>query len=421
MGVDPAAAAASDDRCLSYAEAARSKDIAPGAVVDFLDPRLTRVGIEPKDGEADDDGFPRNLSNAVELLLKTKGNGPARLLQQCSRDFFQLLERRPKAGAVKTGRACVCWACGFCGLELEPAEAKAPRTCSRCGDAEQTNYVQAMLSHGVAVPWMEACAEVPLVGGEAQAPAALKVTSAGVEEAKEAQAEEKPQAQEAPAAGNSSEQPAAEGAAAAEKGSDEAALATADAGEPGAPVELAAIDERAMSVQVEPNGDEGEHANFPRNLYHAQELLLHVGRLETAARLQRCLAGYFALLEEGPQAGKTQMGQGYVCFDCGHCGLVADTERDGKKAEKACFCSNCGDDTHNNLVQLILPDGRRLPWLQRVAGAAGASAANTSGMSAAQAVAAGRRPPGALRVKPNEPCPCGSGKKAKKCCHVGGL
>jgi hypothetical protein len=25
------------------------------------------------------------------------------------------------------------------------------------------------------------------------------------------------------------------------------------------------------------------------------------------------------------------------------------------------------------------------------------------------------------KVKPNSPCPCGSGKKAKKCCHAGGL
>merc|ERR1712216_503478 len=107
---------------------------------------------------------------------------------------------------------------------------------------------------------------------------------------------------------------------------------------------------------------------------------------------------------KGPMEGDIS-GRAHVCFECGHCGLV---HSDGSKSasNKACICGGCGDDSHTNFVELVLPGGRKVPWIER-------------GPKASVAVAA-RPVQKTGRVKPNDPCPCGSGKKSKKCCHVGG-
>ncbi|CAE8712070.1 unnamed protein product, partial [Polarella glacialis] len=166
-------------------------------------------------------------------------------------------------------------------------------------------------------------------------------------------------------------------------------------------------DDRLLSFRVEPNEGEAENPNFPQNLYHAMELFLHHGFIPLGRRLQQCTNRYFALLEQGPnELNKT--GKAIVCFHCGHCGLASSLDElpPAEKGEKAGLCINCQDCSHTNFVELVLPNGRQMPWMER---------------SQAEAEKATPKPVSGARVKPNEPCPCSSGKKAKKCCHIGGV
>jgi uncharacterized protein YecA (UPF0149 family) len=99
-----------------------------------------------------------------------------------------------------------------------------------------------------------------------------------------------------------------------------------------------------------------------------------------------------------------------VCFDCGHCGFAAPEKQDTSKDDvttKAGVCTNCKSDSHTNFIDLVLPNGQQIPWIER--------SANTSA-----ARAPSLQPASKGRVKPNDPCPCGSKKKSKKCCYVGG-
>merc|ERR1712232_653375 len=81
------------------------------------------------------------------------------------------------------------------------------------------------------------------------------------------------------------------------------------------------LDDRLQSFQVIPNEGESENPNFPRNLYNAMELLIHVDHKSTAWRLQQTTNKFLQVLEEGPDGGSSRKGTGYVCFDCGHAGL----------------------------------------------------------------------------------------------------
>lgn len=171
---------------------------------------------------------------------------------------------------------------------------------------------------------------------------------------------------------------------------------------------LQGFDERLMSLRVVPNAGEEDHQHFPHNLYHALELYLHHGLVEPGKRLQQCTNRFFQLLEEGPSE-RNKLGKARLCFECGHCGLADSVDESVKSGEKAGACTTCGDDSHTNLVELILPNGRQMPWMER-----DASAAAAENKPVAKLGTAGR-------VKPNDECPCGSGKKAKKCCHIGGV
>ena len=141
---------------------------------------------------------------------------------------------------------------------------------------------------------------------------------------------------------------------------------------------------------------------------------MHVGQKGAARRLQQCTNRFFRVLEAGPKEGDIS-GQAHVCFHCGHCGLITkagDTDQsDG--TTKAGICGTCGEDYHMNLVELVLPNGRRMPWMERGSKAPAVPDPSSHQTSGKQAVSKGR-------VKPNDACPCGSGKKAKRCCHAGG-
>lgn len=351
-------------------------DILDGAVIEVIDPRLSAIHVEPNSGEEDDSNIPKNLHNAAELFIQAGKTTAAQQMQRCTAVFFALVEGRCKADNTSIGRACVCWQCGHCGLGRSPETAS--RTCSSCGEKSQTNYVQVVLADGVAIPWREINSS-PSVSASLVCSAvdATGEDSEGHQLAKDAQEAKRAAITKAVKAAKEAQQAS----------------------------ELLNLDQRLQSIQVIANPGEDEHPRFPKTLYNALELMLQVGQVSAARQLHKCSNEYLRVLDEGPQAAG-DVGQGYVCFSCGYCGLAP--ELDEKSSDKACSCRECGDDSHTNLVQLVLPNGRELPWMQ----SASTSMPTSLGNLADQKTAG--------RIKPNGPCNCGSGKKAKKCCFVGG-
>lgn len=315
-----------------------------------LDQRLSSVQVEPTPEEPEDSNMPKNLHNAAELFLKSGNLEAARTLQRCAQKFFTLFELGPNAVKTKLGRGCICWSCGHCGIEQDLR--KCPVSCS--SDA-QVNYVQVRASGGAVVPWIEENSCAP----EATKPSQVRTSEVEDDDS------------------------------------------------------IEGFDKRLMSFRIEPNSGEDAHPNFPRNLFNAAELLLHQGMIAPTKRLQLCTNQYLQYLEAGPQEGDV-MGRARVCFSCGHCSLAEEKEAGAEGAvdvpsDKAGVCSHCEDGSHTNYVQLVLPNGQSMPWIQRgvIKSSAGQTGTNVSQKASG-------------KVKPNEQCPCGSGKKAKKCCHVGG-
>jgi hypothetical protein len=297
--------------------------VAEGDALDILDERLAVVSVEPNEDDKQDDAFPRNLHNAVELLVKTQRADAARRLHSCARAYFELAKESPDGNAAVCGRACICWNCGHCGLPKDgKPESGQAAVCAHCGLGTATNFLQATTHDGVALPWLEAKPAAALDG----------------------------------------------------------------------------FDKRLFSVKVEPNGDEGNHKNFPKNVFNALELLTQVGHSSQAQRMQECCNAYLKTLDQGPHPDNAQ-GRGMVCFACGHCGLPRESQH--KK------CPACDEQDHTNWLSTELPNGMQCPWLVR---RELVNAESTEKSSAKRSE----------RIKPNEPCPCGSGKKSKKCCHIGG-
>jgi len=237
--------------------------------------------------------------------------------------------------------------------------------CKACGETTQTNRVNIVLADGVSVPWMELC----------------KLVSTS-----------KPE-----------KQPNAGGYVVEEDGVLKQEYV------------IEGLDDRLQSFKVIPNEGESENPNFPHNLYNAMELLIHIDHKSTAWRLQQTTNKFLQVLEEGPDGGSNRKGTGHVCFDCGHVGLSGEPPEKGQTPEKSCFCANCGDSTHTNAIKLVLPNGLEMPWLERI-GEANKASITRKVLTTHQKPASG-----SARVKPNDPCPCGSGKKSKKCCYVGGI
>lgn len=288
-----------------------------------VDERLALIRVVPKLGEGDDANAPKNLHNGAELFLNTDRAASAIRLQVCVRSFFGLFEGGPREDTI-IGQASVCWNCGHVGLP-----ATAALKCSHCGDESQANLVEVALTNGTVVPWV----------------------------------------QKAPAG-----QPPASG---------DKPVASSDAPSPADGLE--GFDDRLFSLEVVPNANEADHPSFPRNAYHALELLMHVGHLECARRLQQCTTVYFSVLEAGPKPD-LQMGQARLCFDCGHCGLLGEAARaradgeagmaelaDSGAKEEVGACSQCLANSHVNKVRVVLPGGRLVPWMQRDEAAAAAA------------------------------------------------
>jgi len=209
------------------------------------------------------------------------------------------------------------------------------------------------------------------------------------------------------------------------------------------------------NLKVEPKVAEGEDrdANFPRNLHNACQLFVMAKMVPNA---QRCAAaiGSFLGLVAAPPDGRSScaVGRAAVCWGCGYVGLPLNRDTAAKVGYRGehpiCGGEGCaGGFAQTNWVRPERAAGEAMPWFQpgppgalapgAVAEAAAADwarrrkAGTESGAAAAAAAAGGGgsggsgggggggkggAPKRSKRVKPNDPCPCGSGKKYKKCC-----
>ena len=145
--------------------------------------------------------------------------------------------------------------------------------------------------------------------------------------------------------------------------------------------------------------------------------------LEQARRCKECVDEFATVLREGPPKEAVSMGTAAVCWQCGHVGLPRNAAAvgDGRGAGGGlcAVCGRCGSDAQTNLVRVRQRGGGGgsggggksiVPWIDR-------KVAKGEKSKASEALTSGRVGRGfAKKTKPNEKCPCGSGKKFKKCC-----
>ena len=85
------------------------------------------------------------------------------------------------------------------------------------------------------------------------------------------------------------------------------------------------------------------------------------------------------------------------------------------------ICNKCGENEQTNFIEIQQPDGTKVPWIEIAAtteesekhAARLATVAAGAEKKADATEGAAKKVP---KVKPNDPCPCGGGKKYKKCC-----
>jgi len=236
---------------------------------------------------------------------------------------------------------------------------------------------------------------------------------------------------------NEAKNKAEQAAGAKASGRVERVSAAAEAG-------LAIDANRFVSIKVLRKADELGDANFPNSLHNGMELFQRAGMLSQARACKACVDDYAALLAEGPPTKPVSIGNtACVCWECGHVGLPRNADAVGRAmgagasgakamrraaaatgAPKA-VCSKCGSNVQTNFVLVEQSDGSNVPWIEhnREAAKAG-SAANKKAMDALAAGkdvnvgSASRGRIGGKKTKPNSKCPCGSGRKYKKCCSA---
>jgi len=309
--------------------------------------------------------MPKHLHNAGELFLETGRAEAAQQMQQCAQLFFALIEGRCNSEASVKGPACICWVCGHCGLERvdpkSPADlSKGSHVCNKCGESSQTNLLQVILADGLSIPWQEISVDAgtPIICFGEQAFSSAPEDSEDYRAAKIKQ--DKRVAIAASLEVARDRQAAAEDTIAGNAGVQKNDVH----------IKMADVSERLWSMQVTPNGSQGSHKSFPQNLYNAMELFTQLGQWSSARHLQQGTNSYLSILDTGPQAAGL-MGQGYVCFSCGYCGIepegIQTLSNDEKALSVTCtvLCVKCKDNSHTNFVQLVLPNGQRLPWMER--------------------------------------------------------
>ena len=106
------------------------------------------------------------------------------------------------------------------------------------------------------------------------------------------------------------------------------------------------------NIQVLPNGDEGQDANFPRNLHNAAELFLKCGLVPHSVKLKECVDAVLELYQKDPSSSSKsslRLGRACVCWECGFCGIPKDYQESQTKPGP---CANCGGISQINWVQI---------------------------------------------------------------------
>ena len=166
------------------------------------------------------------------------------------------------------------------------------------------------------------------------------------------------------------------------------------------------LDERFFSITIDRKSDEMEDKNFPPHCYAAaMQLFLMCGMSDQAQKCGEIVTTYLRTLECGPD-GKTShnIGRACICWNCGHVGLPSNRKKCSKEGgyKVKPKCSSCKEKEQTNWIRVTSKDGKFVPFMELKSVAS----------KEALAAAAGAE----KKVKRNDKCPCGSGKKYKKCC-----
>lgn len=182
---------------------------------------------------------------------------------------------------------------------------------------------------------------------------------------------------------------------------------------------------RFASILCVRKADEMQDKNFPSNLLSSLELFSKLNMIAQGRRLRACVDDFAGLLASGPPKEAVSMGCACVCWSCGHVGLpvnagdvnrAAPASASPEKLSRAprAICRQC-QDTTTNLVRVTQRDGTVIPWIESK-DVSNMSEDERRALDRAKARAAVVEKNGGKKPKPNEKCPCGSGKKYKKCC-----
>ena len=182
---------------------------------------------------------------------------------------------------------------------------------------------------------------------------------------------------------------------------------------------------RFASILCVRKADELLDKNFPSNLLSGLELFSKLGMITQGRSLRACVDGFAKLLAAGPPKEAVSMGCACVCWGCGHVGLpvnagdvsrAAPASASPERLSRAptAICKKC-QGTQTNLVRVTQRDGSVVPWIESK-DTSSMSEQERTALTRAKARAAVVEKNGGKKPKPNEKCPCGSGKKFKKCC-----
>jgi hypothetical protein len=120
------------------------------------------------------------------------------------------------------------------------------------------------------------------------------------------------------------------------------------------------ISPKFATIKVIPNGNEGNDANFPRNLHNAVELFLKLGIVPSAVKLKDTTDKLLKVYEGEPTTS-VKLGQACVCWSCGYCGIPKNYNENKKKPGP---CFNCNETNQINWLAIKHPNGSDLPWME---------------------------------------------------------
>lgn len=125
------------------------------------------------------------------------------------------------------------------------------------------------------------------------------------------------------------------------------------------------ISPKYATIQVLPNGDEGNDENFPRNLHNAAELFLRLGMVPNAVKLKDTTDRLLEMYQGEPKTS-VKLGRGSLCWRCGYVGIPKDYDESQTNPGP---CNGCSGTDQINWVSIKRPDddGTELPWIEQSA------------------------------------------------------